>query len=89
MITTTFHFTREDIFLVLFKQGFAFKNSEEELTFPSGSASLKRCVIKCQISDVSPLCNLLQCHKSAVERHVSRRWQQSTKSIPASDFTLN
>lgn len=57
MITTIVHFTREDIFLVQFKQEFAFKNSEKELTFPSGSASLKHRVIKCQISDVSPRAN--------------------------------
>lgn len=38
---TISNFPTEDVFLVLFNQGFAFRNSEEELTFPFGTAALK------------------------------------------------
>lgn len=46
---TIIRFPMEDIFLVLFKEGFAQRNSEEELTFPFGTACLKHCLIKCHL----------------------------------------
>lgn len=44
---TISNFPTEDVFLVLFNQGFAFRNSEEELTFPFGTAAVKHRTPKC------------------------------------------
>lgn len=44
---TISNFPTEDVFLVLFNQGFAFRNSDEELTFPFGTAAVKHRTPKC------------------------------------------
>lgn len=50
-------FPTEDISSVLFKQGSAFRNSEEELTLPFGTAFLKRCtIIPCQFPSPPYFC---------------------------------
>lgn len=49
MMKTVSNFPTEDVFLVLFKQGFALKNSGEELTFPFGTAALKHRILKCRL----------------------------------------
>lgn len=60
----------EDIFLALPKQGFAFRNLEEELTFPFGTASLK------YKNEMSSLMQVPRCNTELHHEHSGKMDEQ-------------